>query len=293
MHTDMRFRRSYVRGYPYEMIVDPNNYCNLRCPLCPTGQRVNERPYGKMPISKYKGFLAEVAPHLFKLRFYNWGEPLLLESIYDMVALAQEKNVGTQISSNLSFDFNEEDADRMIHSGLEFLKVSLDSVSPETYPVYRVGGDFKKVVRNVETIVQRKKELRSRTPAIEIQFIVMRHNEHELGSIEALRTRIGADQVRVGGVIINVRDVEQRCTYLPTNPAFSRYDYENFEDKMFRSAPPCHWLWSSAVVNWDGTVSPCCIFEGPKTDMGNIFKEGSFRAVWNGPVYRPAVSARS
>ena len=29
------------------------------------------------------------------------------------------------------------------------------------------------------------------------------------------------------------------------------------------------------MVNWDGSVSSCCIFEGHKTEMGNAFEAGA------------------
>jgi radical SAM protein with 4Fe4S-binding SPASM domain len=39
-------------------------------------------------------------------------------------------------------------------------------------------------------------------------------------------------------------------------------------------------------VNWDGSVSPCCYDPNRVFDFGNVFREGSFRAVWNGKKYQ-------
>ena len=294
MRAQMRLRRTVVEGYPYEMQIDPNNVCNLRCPLCPTGQRTHERPAGQMPFERYDRLLREVAPYLFKVRLYSWGDPLLHEAIHEMVALASALNVGTQISSNLSRPMGEADADRLIRSGLELLKVSLDGVTADTYRRYRIGGDFERVVANVRTLARRKRALGSRTPTIELQFIVMRHNEGEVGQLEALRRRLDADRARQVPVAINVLDPEQRRTYLPRDPALSRYDYRrDCQDKYLSGTRVCPWPWTSAVVNWDGTVSPCCVFEGHDTEMGNAFGAGGFREVWNGPAYRRARSVLS
>jgi len=291
VQAQMRTGRTLNVGYPYEIIIDPNNRCNLRCPLCPTGQRRAERPPGEMPLLDFRRLLDEMGPYLFKIRFYNWGEPLLYGSIHHMVSMARERNVGTQISSNLSFPMAPGDADRLIRSGLEKLKVSLDGTTPETYRIYRRGGDFQQVVENVEQLARRKKALGSRTPVIEIQFLVMRHNEHEVSALDSMRARIGANRARTSPVVINILDPEQRRAWLPANSALSRYDHQRLEDRIFRSDPGCRWPWTSAVVNWDGTVSPCCVFEGPKTEMGNAFDPGGFRAVWNGPAYGRARSA--
>ncbi len=288
----MLTRTTRVRGYPFEMIVDPNNYCNLRCPLCPTGQHLNERSYGEMPFAKYERLLDEVAPYLFKVRFYNWGEPLLHKSIHDMIAAAHRRRVSTEVSSNLSHGWTEEDADRLIESGLDRLIVSLDGATPDTYRVYRVGGDFDKVTRNVRMIADRKKALGRKLPEIELQFIVMRHNEHQVNDVPELARRLGADHHRLVPVVLNNADAKQRAQYLPAEGRFSRYDYDGgFTDKIFASQPVCPWPWRSAVVNWDGSVSSCCIFEGHKTEMGNAFEAGGFKQVWTNGSYSAARAA--
>lgn len=288
----MLTRSTHVRGYPFEVIVDPNNYCNLRCPLCPTGQHVNERNYGEMPFAQYEKLLDELAPYLFKVRFYNWGEPLLHKSIHDMIAAAHRRRVSTEISSNLSHNWTTDDADKLIRSGLDRLIVSLDGASPETYRVYRVGGDFEKVTRNVRMLADRKQVLGIRSPEVEIQFIVMRHNEHEIDEVPALAQRLGADHHRLVPVVLNQEDAKQRAQYLPAEGRFSRYDYDGgFTDKIFASQPVCPWPWRSAVVNWDGSVSSCCIFEGTKTEMGNAFESGGFKKVWTSVAYTAARAA--
>lgn len=38
--------------------------------------------------------------------------------------------------------------------GLTHIMISLDAATPETYSVIRVGGDYEKVVKNIENFVK-------------------------------------------------------------------------------------------------------------------------------------------
>ena len=42
----------------------------------------------------------------------------------------------------------------------------------------------------------------------------------------------------------------------------------------------------TSVVNWDGSVSPCCYDPNRVFDLGNMFKEGSFGKIWNNEKYQ-------
>ncbi len=64
-------------GYPYHLIVDTGNVCNLRCALCPTGQRKDGRSKGIMSFDNFKRIIDELAPYLLTVDLYNWGGAIL------------------------------------------------------------------------------------------------------------------------------------------------------------------------------------------------------------------------
>ena len=140
--------KSVLRSHPAEIIIDPINSCHLQCPLCPTGQHVNSRPKGKMTYESYQRIIDELDRWLYKVRFYSWGEPLMHEDICRMIGYAAERNIGTEVSSHLNI-LKENDARRIVESGLEMLIISLDGADEKTYSQYRVGGDFNKVPENM------------------------------------------------------------------------------------------------------------------------------------------------
>jgi MoaA/NifB/PqqE/SkfB family radical SAM enzyme len=279
-------KKEKINGYPVEMIIDPINVCNLHCPLCVTGQRANKRPFGKMPMDDFERILDEVGRWLYKLRFYSWGEPLLHEDIYSMIAMAAERNISTEMSSNF-LKFQSSDAGKMIDSGLELLIISMDGATEQTYKHYRQGGDFQRLVENVRALTDAKKEAGSRFPTVELQLIAMRHNEHEIDDMERMANELGADKFRVVPVTLNTKDPGQVENWLPQSQRLSRYDYKTLDDKIYTRRGTCPWLWRSAVVNWDCTMSPCCVFEGPKSEMGSLVAN-SFLEVWNNESYQAA-----
>ncbi|MCH8124955.1 hypothetical protein IIC38_03200 [candidate division KSB1 bacterium] len=56
----------------------------------------------------------------------------------------------------------------------------MDGTNQETYEKYRVGGNFKLVFETLQRISQAKERLGSKTPHVELQFIVFKHNQGEM-----------------------------------------------------------------------------------------------------------------
>lgn len=274
--------RSTLSAYPIEIIIDPINICNLRCPLCPTGQRVSSRPLGRMSFENVQRIIDELTPWLYKIRFYNWGEPLLHPDICKMIAYATRKNIGTEMSTNLNV-LDPGRAGALIESGLELLIISLDGADSKTYSQYRIGGDFSRVINNISALVEAKKKSGGKYPVIELQFLTMKHNESQIPAMKALARELGVDSLRFGPVTINIKNKDD-WRWLPASDKMSRYSYRNKKDKIYSQRKKCEWLWRSTVINWDGTVAPCCVYEIREAEFGSL--EGKrFAEIWNNENY--------
>lgn len=279
-------RSEYVSGFPYWLTVDPANFCTLRCPFCPTGQARGSRAKGILSFENFKGIMDGFGPYLIHIDFCNWGEPLLNKEIYEMIKHAKEYNVDTKVDSNFNH-FSEKDAEDMILSGLDKLIISVDGATQETYSKYRVGGDFNKVTNNSRLLLRKRKELNKTNPYITWQFLVFRHNEHEVERVKRIGKDMGVDNVAITKAFIGNKD------WIPLNDEYSHYKKEEireeFTPKYFK--PPqgkmCNWPWEAIVINPNGSVSPCCSVEDEKDDFGNIL-ESSFKEIWNNGRYRQA-----
>ena len=47
----------------------------------------------------------------------------------------------------------------------------------------------------------------------------------------------------------------------------------------------CKVLWYSSMVNWDGSVAPCCFDKDVDYKMGQAFSGDSFVQIWRGRAY--------
>ncbi len=280
----LRRRDTDLRGvYPYVLTVDISNACNLHCPLCARGQRKVARRENRMSLENYVSLVEPLKDHLLLVFLYNWGEPLLNPEIYEIIRWTSQANIATFVSSNLNFPL---DAERLVHSGLDHLAISADGITQEVYERYRIGGCLDLVLHNLERLVTARRRLRSRRPYLEWQCLVNRYNEHQLGRIRRTVLGLGADEVRFTSM--NLYSADDPCAaeqqWLPRNRAYRRFA-RNGSTRRRRAVRPCFWLWRAMVVNPDGGVVPCCLFD--TSEWGNALESGPVE-VWNNEVYHAA-----
>ena len=269
--------------YPYLLFIDISNMCNLRCPLCKMGQRRMIQRKNVMNIENYMRIINPIKDYLLQIFLYNWGEPFLNKDIYQMIQFNTKQNIGTVVSSNLNIPI---DGRRLIKTGLEHLVISGDGVTQDIYEKYRQGGNIETVFNNVRDIVKAKREAHSHNPYIEWQCLVTKHNEVYLDEIKKAALELGVNEVRFAN--INFFEVEDKKNaeeeWLPRNPNYRVFSCENIA-RMRPKNKPCFWLWRTAVINSDGGVVPCCVYDVP--DWGNLFKE-PLSTVWNNEKYTKA-----
>ncbi|MBM4079323.1 MAG: radical SAM protein [Planctomycetes bacterium] len=284
---EFRLRRPVLSSFPTLAYVEPTNICTLRCALCPSGQR-KLSPLGKMPLSVFQQVLDVLGPYLRQVHLYNWGEPLLHEELPEMVAYAKRFGCEAWVSTNLAV-VKDGMARRLVKAGLDCLNVSIDGASQATYESYRAGGKFDEVVENLRLFVREREATGSRLPEIRWQFLVTKKNEAELDAArkmaESIGVRFHAKRLRVNMASFLAESATDAAAshqeWLPENQQFNRYSPEKIRRKVARG---CKHLWDRVVINWDGSVSPCCQIYEPKYYFAPKF-EGDFRAIWNGPPY--------
>jgi len=270
-------------GYPVSISFEPTTSCNLRCPECPSGLRAFTRPTGMLQGDFFSETIDQLHKDLLYLVFYFQGEPYLNPSFLDMVKYASTRKIYTATSTNAHY-LTDKNSKQTIESGLDRLIISIDGTTQETYQQYRVGGNLEKVIEGARNIVKWKRELKSKTPFVVFQFLVVKHNEHQIEDVKNLAKEIGVDDVWFKTA--QIYDYEKDPNNLiPTIDKYSRYrktaNGTKFKGKL---ANHCWRLWHDPVITWDGLVAPCCFDKDAQHRLGNL-KEKSFKEIWKNGEY--------
>lgn len=276
-------RRAIQWGLPFTVSIEPTTACNLRCPECPSGLRAFTRETGNLKADFFRKTIDELHSSLLFLIFYFQGEPYINPNFLDMVAYARRKKIYTITSTNGHF-LDDENARKTVESGLDRLIISVDGTTQETYAKYRIGGDLNTVLEGAKNVVRWKKRLKSRTPKVIFQFLVLGPNEHQIPEIYRLAREIGVDEVKLKTA--QVYDYEQGNPLIPTQDRYARYRQMpdgNWQVKHALS-PHCWKLWHSCVITWDGTVVPCCFDKDAQHRLGDL-KTTSFQNLWHSEAY--------
>ncbi len=268
-------RKAVYWGSPPIIMIEPTNICNLKCPLCPSGNGTLQRAKGYMDFSVFKKIIDEIHKTAFMVVLWNQGEPYLNNDFNKMVKYASQKKLFTLVSTNANLKYDPEE---IIRSGLDSMIISLDGTTQETYNKYRINGELDKVLGNVRRIVAARKKLKRKNPLLRWQFLVMKHNEHELDRIKAISSQIGVDVLELKSIQIYHKDDIKN--FLPQNPRYRRYKVkgDDFELK-YGIRNRCRRIWTNAVVNWNGDVAICCFDKDGEFQIGNV-KEEKLVKIW-------------
>ncbi|MCR5261802.1 MAG: radical SAM protein [Candidatus Gastranaerophilales bacterium] len=276
---------SYIR-------VDASTFCQLRCPSCymrkDTEGVKNGCGIGHLKFADFKRLIDE-NKHLKKIELSNSGEPFLNPELADIIEYAYLHGVRTSFTNGVNLNYlSDRQAETLVKCEVDTVTVSIDGASQETYGIYRVGGNYEKVLENVRKILKYKEKYKDTRefnfPYINWKFIVFGHNEHEIVKVKDDAEKLGVDDL--------IFDTNWDNVYSPVkNPEFVKK--ETGIDALDINVSPvvqlkeyldgkiewyfCRDLWEPQI-NWDGKVLGCCA--NYKSDFGgNVFKEGLMQAL--------------
>jgi radical SAM protein with 4Fe4S-binding SPASM domain len=232
----------------------------------------------------FEKIINELKHNLTYLTFYFQGEPFIHPSFLDLVKVASDARVYTATSTNGHF-LNESVAKKVVESGLDRLIISLDGTSQETYEKYRIGGSLSKVMEGTKNVVKWKKKLGSSKPHIIFQFLIVRHNEHQIEEVKKLADTAGANEVKLKTA--QIYDYEKGSPLMPSHEKYSRYKKNKDGSYSIKNTlgNSCWRMWHSCVITWDGKVVPCCFDKDAEFVLGEVEKE-DFARLWKNDSYK-------
>lgn len=154
---------------PFTLFIFPTTFCNFKCNYCghALGYDEMKKKYDFEPQMMNEETFARILEQTkqFKQKFKvisltGHGEPMLNPNLPDMVRSVKESNITERIEiiSNASL-LNNELSDRLIDSGLDVLRISLQGLSNQKYKdVCNVNLNFQNLVNQIEYFYKRKKD---------------------------------------------------------------------------------------------------------------------------------------
>lgn len=270
--------------YPVQLQVEVSSSCMLKCPVCPAADGATGRPHRRLPLRMFESLMEEVGDHVLIAVLWMWGEPLINTHLPEMIALAHQKKVATLTSTNGQLIQTEEEAERLVSSGLDNLVIALDGATQETYARYRIGGDIQKVFRCIDLVCRAKRSLGITTPWVTVRTVVNRQNEPELNEIEKIARRYGADMVaRKTMGVCNLSGPDALKDLLPSNPLYIRPEIKDGRVQE-KSVDDLHCVrpWTRMTVNSGGVVLPCEFDFDEVEAFGRGGDGHSFLEAWRG-----------
>ena len=228
-----------------------------------------------MDFNSFKRIVGQFEDKIIYIGIFNYGEPLLNKQIYKMLEYANKKKIYTRLSTNA--DFHKDDLKNLLYSGVDELIVSLDCATAQTYLEYKGKDNFERIISNVEYLI--KERAGALKPFINLQLLVMRDTENEIGLFKELVRSLKVDRGLVKTVYINFPGMRFENAFLPSNEKYLRAFYRSGHNRGL-----CYRPWISTVVFWDGTVVPCCF------DMEGVYAFGNalrtdFKQIWHNNRY--------
>lgn len=257
---------------PDSIMIESTNFCNLNCKLCT--HKDMKRKQGRLTLSKYKKIVKNLGYKPKTIVLQQIGEPFMNKELLKLAEYTCKQGIKPSVFTNGTL-LHHFDADKILKSGINKMVIALDGLDQETVGFYRVGAKFDDIFNNIKNLVKRREEIGG-IPDLRMQFLMMKHNEHQLEGIRKL-----AKKYKITLVIKSVgsfgHDVDMD-KWLPKDRSYSRYQQD------IQQTITCPNVFESGVILYNGDVVLCCADYDGTYFVGNVF-EKTFKEIFRSEEY--------
>jgi MoaA/NifB/PqqE/SkfB family radical SAM enzyme len=265
---------------PKKVRLEASTICQLKCKSC-SFQRNDCGTLGKgyLSFTNFKSFL-EKNKFIKVIELSNFGEIFLNPDIIHIIKYSYENNVSLLAENGVNFNtVTNEVIEAIVKYQFKSILISIDGASQSIYSMYRVNGNFDKVIDNIKMLNEYKQIFNSKYPELIWQFVLIEHNENDVINAKKKANELG---MRIsfkltwdkGYIPKNVEMLKKETglKYL------SREEVLSNEGKPYGNYGFCRLLWNEPQINWDGRLLGCCCVSN--NDFGvNVFQIGLKKAI--------------
>jgi len=273
---DSKAKLAALPAFPRIIDIELTNLCNFRCLMCPTGNRSQRREQGFMQEATFFRILEEIRGLPIGLRFIRWGEPLMHPQVIEFLRLAKADGHLLHINTNGSH-LSEDMADRLLAVPIDSLKFSVQGVDRTGYRNMR-NIDF------FDTLLEKAAMMHAKRGAGMLPFLqistTITDESQEMQEAFLERVKPLCDAVNIGATSFDSLDLK---AVRLTPSEFEMLKKHIQDESVVKVHPECPEVFDKLSINWDGTVSACCMDSDKIMTVGDLMSE-SLDAIWNGEV---------
>ncbi len=167
IYNEVLFRLGRVKGYKLTSAnFEVTNACNIACTICPVNQGM-KRKKSRQDLASFERFL-DKNPGLEFVLLFQWGEPLLVKQLPEMIRAATDRGVKTMITTNGTL-LDETWCEKLLDAGLTRITLSVDG-DPETHR--RIRGIELAPLRDNLATLRRMRDARGSGLGIDVSMVV-------------------------------------------------------------------------------------------------------------------------
>lgn len=276
---NLAHRRLRPWSWPLHMQIELTSFCELECPVCPTGLGALNRAASAVDPELFEQILREAGPYLLTLSLWAWGEPLLYNHLGRVLETAGRYPMVTLLSTNGQSLSAPRVQEALRAHPPTYLIVAIDGLTDDTNSVYRKGARLAPALDGVRSLADWKQRTGARFPVLHCRFMAMRQNEHELPSLRGFAEEAGFDMVSLRSLSIIDSAEDAHRNMVPADELLRAYRYEHGQ-RVERDDFVCQHAFSFPTVLADGTVVSCEQDFNGREPYGVLQKGGSFRSIW-------------
>ncbi len=231
-----------VAALPSRLYIECTAACNISCAqacCAPETGITRTRQAGMLDFEVFRRVIDEAGPSLVRVDFFNYGEAFLNKRAIEMCEYikAAFPHIYLYTSTN-GLAFTEDQARRLIRSGIDEVTFSIDGATAETYAQYRKRGDFDKAIRNLTAAADEKRRTGRDLPFLNWRYILFNHNDSdaEMSRARQIASDIGVDRL-CWELTDHPEDMYSR-RFAPGTPDLAAIKHEIWDDNNLGNAIP-------------------------------------------------------
>jgi radical SAM protein with 4Fe4S-binding SPASM domain len=193
------------------------------------------------------------------VHLHGYGEPLIDKQLPERIQYCKEQGI-PRVKIFTNGDLLKGDlAKRLLHSGVDEIKISIDGSDSKEFNLLRIGLDHAKVVENVKAFRKLRDEAKMKTPIIVAATCQTSNRKQTEEMLSGVVDHIDFTHIHNWGGALG--DAEQQ-----------------------RIRKPCDRLWRTMTVLVNGDVALCCLDYSGKEVLGNVM-DTPMIDIWNNSRY--------